>query len=188
MRNRRVMAITEGMNSMRNGSRSKAVVGVFSYIDDVVKAVHEARERDWEYRVYSPCAMDELEDIAGKGKSAVRVFTLAGGLGGLVFGFGLTVLCSMDFPLRVSAKPIVSLPAFAPIGYECTILFAAMMTFFGVALLCRLPYLFRNMGYDPRFSDDKFGVVVACDGLDVPDVGDAMKKAGAEEVTVRDAL
>jgi hypothetical protein len=46
----------------------------------------------------------------------------------------------------------------------------------------------RAAGYDPRFSHDKFGVVVACSGNQVEDVKKRLASAGADEVDVRDSL
>jgi hypothetical protein len=105
-----------------------------------------------------------------------------------VFGFGLAILCSLDWPLRVSAKDIVSVPGFVVIGYECTILFGALATLAAMFHFCRLPDILRKVGYDPRFSDDKFGVVVGCGTDEVDSVVDSLKKAGADEVEVRDAI
>lgn len=171
------------------GNRNKAVVGVFSYVDDAAHAIREAQSRDWEYRVYAPCPVHELEELTfGAQRSPVRMFTLTGGILGLIGGFGLAILTNLDWPLRTSAKPIVSIPAFVPVGYECTILLAALCTFGAMALFCRLPYLFRKMGYDPRFSDDKFGVVIACASGDEAEVEGVLKGSGADEVSVKDAL
>ena len=90
--------------------------------------------------------------------------------------------------MRVSAKDVVSIPGFVVIGYECTILFGAIATLLGLLHFCRLPDILRKVGYDPRFSDDKFGVVVGCEGGQVDEVMADLKRAGAEEVEVRDGL
>jgi molybdopterin-containing oxidoreductase family membrane subunit len=94
----------------------------------------------------------------------------------------------MDWPMRTSAKDVVSVPAFVVIGYECTILFGAIATLLAMFHFCRLPDILRKVGYDPRFSDDKFGVVVSCGGEEVDTVVESLKRAGADEVEVRDAL
>ena len=48
--------------------------------------------------------------------------------------------------------------------------------------------MLRTAGYDPRFSHDKFGVVVACAGNQVDEVRQKMLASGADEVDVRDSL
>lgn len=167
---------------------TKAVVGVFSFFDDTLKAIENAKAGDYEYRVYSPFASHHLEDATLPGKSPVRFVTATGALTGLVSGFALAILCSMDWPLRVSSKDIVSVPGFVVIGYECTILFGAIATLLAMFHFCRIPDILRKVGYDPRFSDDKFGVVVGCSTSEVDAVVDSLKRAGADEVEVRDAL
>ena len=165
-----------------------AVVGVFEYLDDTVKAIEMAKAEERDYRVYSPVPRHELEEVTYPEKSPVRRFTLIGGLAGLCFGFFLAIWCSLDWPLRVSAKDIVSIPGFVVVGYECTILFGAIATLLGLFHLCRIPDLLRKIGYDPRFMVDRFGVVVSCMHAEVDHIKQQLLAAGAEEVQVKDGL
>src|SRR5690606_36093660 len=150
----------------RNGIKmkgTKAVVGVFTFLDDALKAIHMAKEQGLDYRAYSPFANHEIEHASSESRSPVRFVTGTGALIGITFGFGLAIMCSMDWPMRVSAKDVVSIPAFVVIGYECTILIGAIFTLLALLHFCRLPDILRKVGYDPRFSDDKFGVVIGCE-------------------------
>jgi hypothetical protein len=167
---------------------NKAVVGVFTYVDDVVKAIRGVQEAKLEYKVYSPVPNHEIEELTLPGKSPVRFITGFGALSGITGGFALAILCAMDYPMRVSAKDVVSIPGFVVIGYECTILLGGIFTFLAMLHFCRLPNPFRKIGYDPRFSDDKFGVVVGCDPDDIDRVKSVLKGSGAEEVEVRDGM
>lgn len=167
---------------------SKVVVGIFSYHDDVINAMHHVKEGGFDFRVYSPIPSPEIYDGAITERSSVRKVTLTGALTGLTFGFGLAILCALDWPLRVSAKDIVSIPGFVVIGYECTILFGGLATLLAIFHFCRLPDILRKVGYDPRFSEDKFGLVVGCDPKQVDDVARKLKADGALEVEVREGL
>jgi hypothetical protein len=118
----------------------------------------------------------------------VRFFTATGAVTGLYAGFGLAILTSLDYPLRVSAKDIAAIPSFIVVGFECTILFGGLATFLALVLLCRLPDLIRKVGFDPRFTQDKFGVVIGCSVAQVDDVSKSFNSSGADEVQVRDAL
>lgn len=169
-------------------STSKAIVGVFGYLDDAIKAVEMAKKKGLDYRVYSPMARHEIEDATMPEKSPVRFVTITGALTGITFGFALAILCSMDWPMRASAKNIVSVPGFFVIGYECTILFGAIFTLLALLKFCGLPDILRKVGYDERFSLDKFGVVLACESNDVDTYKKSLLDVGAEEVEVRDAL
>lgn len=167
---------------------TKAVVGVFGYLDDTVSAVRRVRDANLDYRVYSPVPRHEIEEVTYPQKSPVRFFTATGAATGLTAGFALAILCSLDYPLRVSAKDVVSVPGFVVIGYELTILLGAIATLLAMLHFCRIPDILRKVGYDPRFSRDKFGVVVGCEKGQVDVVTRTLKEAGAEEVEVRDGL
>ena len=169
-------------------SSAKVVVGIYSYIDDLTKAVSKVKHESLPYKVYSPVPNHEIEDLTLPEKSPVRFVTGFGALCGLIGGFSLAILCSMDYPMRVSAKDIISIPGFVVIGYECTILFGGIFTLLALLHFCRIPDLFRKPGYDPRFSDDKFGVVVNCDSGSVEKIKACLSEAGAEEVRVEEAL
>lgn len=169
-------------------SGQKAIVGVFSYLDDTLKAIRKAKEANLDYRVYSPTLRHEIEEATMPQKSPVRRFTLVGGVTGLTCGFTLAIVCALDWPLRVSAKSIVSPPGFFVIGYECTILFGALATLLALLHFCRLPNILRKVGFDPRFSNDKFGVVIGCESNQVDEVKQKLIDSGADEVQVRDGL
>ncbi len=173
------------MTSIRG---NKVVVGVFSFMDDAMNAVKAAKAQGLDYRVYSPVPNHDLEALTYPEKSPVRFFTATGAVAGLTFGFALAILCSLDYPLRVSAKDIISVPGFVVIGYECTILFGAIATLLAMFHFCKVPDIFRKIGYDPRFSQDKFGVVVGCGAAQTDEVSEKLKQCGADEVEVRNGL
>ncbi|RMD85484.1 MAG: DUF3341 domain-containing protein [Candidatus Dadabacteria bacterium] len=167
---------------------SKVIVGVFSYMDDLVRAIRKAKKEGLDYRVFSPMAHPVIEENTMPQASSVRLFTLFGGILGCIGGFALAIWCSLDWPLRVSAKAIVSVPAFVVIGYECTILISALATFLGILHFCRLPDILRKVGYDPRFTDDKFGIAVGAEDGKEEAISKILSECGADEVEVREGL
>jgi molybdopterin-containing oxidoreductase family membrane subunit len=112
----------------------------------------------------------------------VRLFTLIGGLTGTVSGFLLTIWSAMVWDMTVGGKPIASIPPFIVIAFELTILFGGLSTVLGMAVLGRLPRLRRSPAFDPRFTDDRFGVAVHCAPGRSASVRDILRHAGAEEV------
>ena len=160
-----------------------AVVGVFAYLDDTVAAVRELKARGVsQVTVYSPVPRHELDDVLARPESPVRRFTLLGGLSGVAFGFFYAIATSLDWPLIVGGKPIVSLPPFVVIGFETTILLGALATVLGMFLNAGLPRLGRAPGYDPRFSDDRFGVVAFGGPALLATAREVLGASGAEEV------
>jgi Protein of unknown function (DUF3341) len=166
----------------------RVIVGVFTYIDDAVKAIKRVKEEDLDFKVFSPVPNHELEELLTPEVSPMRFFTGFGALFGVTAGFSLAIWTSLDYPLRVSAKSIASIPGFFVIGYECTILFGGLATLLGLLALCRIPYFFKEVGAHESFTQDKFGVVVGCPGNKVLDMKSAFEALGADEVQVREGF
>ena len=159
------------------------VVGVFGDLDATVLALRELKSKGYDsLTVYSPVPRHEIDEVLDQPVSPVRLFTLIGGLTGCALGFAYAISTSLDWPLITGGKPIVSLPPFVIIGFECTILIGALSTVAGMFLNARLPKLRAAAGYDPRFSNDKFGVVAMGGPAQVSGAEQIMKAAGAEEV------
>ncbi len=160
------------------------VVGVFSSLDGMLLALRELKAKGYaNLRVYSPVPHHEIEDALEKPVSPVRLFTLVGGLTGCSLGFAYAISTSFDWDLITGGKPILSLPPFIVIGFECTILIGALVTVLGMFINARLPKLGgRAPGYDARFSNDKFGVVAFGGPQQVSVAEGILKAAGAEEV------
>lgn len=159
------------------------VVGVFSAVDATVLALRELKSKGYDsVTVYSPVPRHEIEEVLDEPVSPVRVFTLVGGLTGCTLGFAYAISTSLDWELVTGGKPINSLPPFVIIGFELTILIGALSTVAGMFLNARLPKFRKAAGYDPRFSNDKFGVLVFGGPAQVASAEQIMKAAGAEEV------
>lgn len=159
------------------------VVGVFGSIDGALLALKELKSKGYaNITVYSPTPHHELEEVLDEGISPVRLFTLIGCLTGCAFGFYYAIGTSLDWALNTGGKPIVSLPPFVVIGFECTILIGALSTVAGMFFNARLPKLRQAAGYDPRFSNDKFGIVAFGGPSQVTNAEQILRAAGAEEV------
>jgi hypothetical protein len=159
------------------------IVGVFGYLDDAVRALRELKTRGFtQLTVYSPVPRHELDEVLAKPESPVRLFTLVGGLTGVSLGFFYAIATSLDWPLIVGGKPIVSLPPYVVIGFETTILIGALATVAGMLLNAKLPRLSRSPGYDPRFSSDKIGIVAYGGPAQIESAREILGAAGAEEV------
>jgi uncharacterized membrane protein len=144
-----------------------------------IEAMKAAGLRDLE--TFSPVPVHEIEEALEQRPSPVRIFTLVGGLLGLVTGWTLTIGAALHYPLIVGGKPIVSLPPFVIVSYILTILFGAVATILGLLIFGRLPRFRRDPVYDPRFSGDHYGLAVACDRDRVTQVEQELKSSGAIE-------
>jgi molybdopterin-containing oxidoreductase family membrane subunit len=161
----------------------QGIIGVFSYLDSTVETVKRLNKAGFRnLRVFSPFPTHEIEDALEQPESIVRFFTLGGAVLGAICGMAFTVLTSLDWPLPVSAKPIVSIPPYMVIVFEMTVLFGALSTLLGLLINSRLRRDMPRNLYDPRFSEDKFGVVVSCYKHNIPKVEEILKSSGAEEI------
>lgn len=164
------------------------VLGIFSQPSTCAKAIRQIRQQGFRDLItYSPVPDHEIEAALEKSTSPVRFFTLTGAVIGCVTGFTLTIGTSLAWPLLTSGKPIASLPTFAVIAFETTILFGALGNLLGFLLRARLPSRGAERQYDPRFSEDRFGLLIRCDARQAQTATDILRSAGAEKVRVETA-
>jgi hypothetical protein len=167
---------------------TNTVLGVFAHVDTTVRALEELRAKGYhDLTVYTPVPVHEIEDVLERDRpvSRVRVFTLLGGVVGLVAAWLLTQWTAMKWGLFVGGKPPIGFPVSPPyvvIMFEMMVLFAGIATLIGMVVLGRLPKFRTSPTYDPRFSSDRFGVAVYCAAERGPSVREILRAAGAEEV------
>ena len=133
---------------------------------------------------YSPFPEHHLEDefFHGRKRSPVRRFTLLGASTGCLGAFLFTSWMSVDYPLRVSAKPLISIPAFVVIAFECTILLGAIFTLASMLLFGGIPNPFKAPGRLPQFTEGTFGVTVTVDRARKEEMEKKLKSLGAVSV------
>ncbi len=161
------------------------LVSVFDMPSDVSTVVRKLKNRGFEdLTTYSPAPFEEIEEAEDPKPSAVRLFTLIGGLTGVVTGFGIQIWMSMDWPIKIAGKNIAAIPPMWIIGFELTILFGGILTVIGLLILGGLYPRRLDDHYSPRFSAEEFGVVVRCEDRDVAEVESLMRGNNAKEVTL----
>ncbi|HVH10689.1 MAG TPA: DUF3341 domain-containing protein [Gemmatimonadales bacterium] len=160
------------------------VLAVFGQLDAAVDAIGRLKAgKHTDFTVYSPIPRHEIEDALDQPVSPVRMFTLIGGISGCAVGAWLTLYMSYDWPIVLGGKPVGSIPPYVVIMFEMTILFGALATILGILL--NALFAARRLGtvaYDPRFTNDKFGIFVPCEPARASQVESLLRGAGAEEV------
>ena len=96
--------------------------------------------------------------------AALALTTLVGALTGTSTAFAFTSWTSVEWPLVVGGKPIISIPAFIPIVFEMSVLFGALATVIGLFVLSKLPNVKPAVVYDPEFTAGRYGVYVEASG------------------------
>ncbi len=167
------------------------LLGVFDQPEPVGQAAQRLRNRGFDdLIVYSPAPFPDLDDMVDEKPSKVRIFTLIGGLLGVVTGYAMTIWMSLDWPIMIGGKPYASIPPYTIIGFELTILFGGIATVIGLLLVGKMPYgKFgkHDAAYSARFSAEEFGLAVECDERDVAEIDALLRAHQAKEVSLVEA-
>jgi len=160
-----------------------ALLGVFPNLDDLLDALRKLKEAQHKIlTVFSPIHFSEIQEIVGHKPSIVRYLALAGGILGGTSLVGLAVYAHLRFKLITSGKPILPPVPFVVPFFEGMVLLAVIFAVLAWVLKGRLPRVHLPAAYDPRFSEDRFGILVAFRDGYRDQVHKLMKDAGAEEV------
>lgn len=106
----------------------RVLVASFDDEHRLLAAVRRARAAgDAVLDVHGPYPVHGLDDAMGARPSRLPWVCFAGGLAGLGLALGFQAWTSAtDWPLNVGGKPLLSWPAFVPVAFEVTVLFAGL--------------------------------------------------------------
>ena len=178
------MRLTSPLTAIFHPPPTPGVLAVFAHLDATVAAIGRLRQGGHtDFTVYSPIPRHEIEEALDQPVSPVRMFTLIGGIAGCAVGAWITLYMSYDWPIILGGKPIGSIPPYVVIMFEMTVLFGALTTILGLVLNALLASRHQGtIAYDPRFTNDKFGIFVRCAPDQAASLEGLLKGAGAEEV------
>lgn len=170
---------------------TRRVKGTYAHLDCLLAGIEQLRAAQVTgWTVVSPLPRHEIEQAIYAGRpSPVRWWTLTGAITGVTVGFLLPALTHAQWPMiNPGGKPVVALPPFIIIMFECTILLGALFTFAGLIFHARLPGFFLDRSLqDTRYSDDKFGIVFTAAAPEQVDaITRILGRTGAIEVTTDD--
>ena len=134
-----------------------AIYGLLAEFNDpkaLVEAAHKTSAAGYRCTdAYSPFPIEELHEAIHAHRTAVPLLVLLGGIVGGLSGYGLEYWVSaVAYPLNVGGRPYHSWPAFIPITFEMTVLFASLTAFFGMMALNRLPKPYHPVFNVPHFA------------------------------------
>ena len=161
----------------------RGVVAHFRELDALVDAIEELKEkRTGDITIYTPTPRHEIEHAIKAPPSAVRKFTLIGGLCGVTFGYWIAIWVSDYWPLVVGGKPIASWVPYTIFGFEVMVLVGALSTVAGLFITSRIPKLTMTVGYDTRFSNGDYGLWLECAPDRASEAAALLRGHGATEV------
>ncbi len=120
------------------------------------------------FETYSPFPSPGMAQAARYRPTRIQWAVFFGGLAGGIGGFFMQYYAFViAYPLDIGGRPFNSWPAFVPITFEMTILFAALSGFAALLLGCRLPQVYHPMfnvpGFDRATMDSFFLCIKATD-------------------------
>jgi len=172
-------------------SNSKKVLfGLYNDEEDLKSAIKVANEGHLDIMdVYTPFPVHGLDPVLGLKESRLHYLGFIYRATGATFGFlTMSWIFTRDWPIMFGGKPYWSVPAFIPITFEMTVLFAAWGMTITFYTICGMWPGVKAKTLDDRITDDKF-----CVAFDVTDASEGdvdqlkgfFSKTNAAEVNVK---
>ena len=171
-------------------SIKRFVVG--SYDDEAVlfPAVKKVRVAGYKlYDVFTPMPIHGLDVAMGLRDTSLHTAGFIYAITGTATALsGISYALVYDWPLNFGGKPHFALPAWIPIIFELTVLFASVGMVLTFCYLCQMAPFVRKHHFNLRSTDDQFCMVIECtDKTNVGDLQEFLKSTGAFDVHVQDA-
>lgn len=168
----------------------KVLYGLYNDEEDLKKAVKAAGAAHLDIMdVYSPFPVHGLDPILGLKESRLHQLGFIYGAIGASFGFGLmSWVFTRDWPIVFGGKPYWSVPAFIPITFEMTVLFAAWGMTLTFYTICGMWPGVKAKSLDNRITDNKFCIafdVTSAEDNEAESLRSFFGKTGADEVNVK---
>ena len=143
----------------------RGVLALYADPDSLLNAAARVKEHGFrDVDAYTPYPVHGLSEALGIRKSWIPYVTLVMGLSGAGLGLLFQIWTSAyDWPINVGGKPLVSLPAFIPVTFECGVLLGGTTTLAALLFACGLPN-YRAPILDRDLTNDRFGLFVPAGG------------------------
>jgi len=171
-------------------SNKTVLFGLYDDEEVLLTACKEARTRHLDIMdVFSPFPVHGLDPVLGLSESRLhQAGFVYGAIGSLTAFLFMTWVFTRDWPIIFGGKPYWSVPAFIPITFELTVLFASIgMVVTYYAVNGQGPGV-MNPILDKRITDDKFCIAFEVGGKadsEISDLEGFLKETGASEVRTK---
>ncbi len=130
------------------------IMAEFAAPEQLLQAAQAAREHGYSaIDAYSPYAVEGVAEAIGLTKTRVPLVMLLGGIIGALTAYGMQWFsATIDYPLNVGGRPLHSWPAFVPITFELSVLFAALAGVIGMLAMNGLPRPYHPVFNVPEFK------------------------------------
>ncbi len=135
----------------------KPLFGMMAEFDSpaaLLSAAHLTHDKGYRSTdAYTPFPVEGLSEALGFSKTRMPLVILIGGICGCMAGYLLQTWAMVwSYPLNIGNRPLHSWPAFIPVTFELTILFAGLAAVFGMLAANGLPMPYHPVFNVPRFA------------------------------------
>ncbi|MGZ3690125.1 MAG: DUF3341 domain-containing protein [Pseudobdellovibrio sp.] len=159
--------------------------GIFLTEAKVLTAANKVRESGFiKFDAITPYPVHGMEEACGIKRSTIPYYAFVAGCVGLASATALVYYTSVtDWPLNIGGKPMFSLPAFVPIMFELTVLFAALTSVGTLFAFAGMPKIDPPV-IDKDLTCSKFAIFIPENdvGYSADRVEKLLKDLGADEV------
>lgn len=160
------------------------IIGIFDDEEKLIHGAEKLREKNIDiYDFYTPFPVHGLDELIGIKRSSLPYVTFIAGACGLGFALLLQIWTSaFSWPTNIGGKPFISLPAFIPVSFELTVLFAAHTTVLAFLVINKLFPGQKPVIFDQDQTDWKFVLCVEKNKANLDEVASILNAEGALEV------
>lgn len=169
-------------------SVKKFVVGNFDDEAVLFPAVKKVRRAGYKiHDVFTPFPIHGLDKAMGLKDTSLHVAGFIYGITGTATALSfITWALTIDWQVNFGGKPYFSLPAWIPITFELTVLFASVGMVLTFCWLCQLAPFIKKDHFNPRSTDDLFVMAVECtDKTNEQEALAFLNSVGAKDVSVQ---
>jgi len=142
----------------------KFVVGSFDSEAVLFPAVKRIRRSGYKiHEIFTPFPIHGLDKAMGLKDTDLDTAGFIYGITGTATALGfISWIFVSDWPLNIGGKPHFSLPAWIPITFELTVLFASVGMFLTFCYLCQMAPFVKKDHFNLRSTDDLFVMALEC--------------------------
>lgn len=167
---------------------TKYVSAYYEDEEDLLSGIKKLQEGNVQIlNAFTPFPVHGLDKALGIRRSWLpRVGFIGGTIGALSGFFFQKWVFTEGYQMSIGGKPLLAIPSFIPVTFECTVLFAAFFMVFAFLFRSKLGLGSENKIYDLKITDNHFVVVAGFDENKSAEVKDKMEAAGATILEVKD--
>jgi len=175
----------------KNSSKVFGILARFPNPEILVRAARKVTEAGYRRTdTYTPFPVEGISEALRLPTSRTPLAVLFGGIIGGLAGYGMQYFATViDLPLNIGGRPLHSWPAYIPITFELTVLFAAFGGLAALFLVTGLPQpyhpVFNSEDFQRHGSQDGFYLSIAADDskYDEDETPKFLESLGADQVT-----